>query len=154
MIGIETTVECGGWRRALPSVRRWAGRVYDAASARAPALKGSIALLLADDSRLKALNARHRSRDKATNVLSFPSGAQAPDFLGDIAIAYETCLREAREKHVRPADHASHLLVHGLLHLVGFDHETDGEALGMEALEVEILEALGVADPYAAEAVR
>ena len=146
---IETTIRGGRWRSALPSADRWAVRIHREACVRAPALNGSVALLLADDAALQALNRRFRGRAAPTNVLSFPSGASAPDFLGDIAVSYETCDREAREKGASFADHAAHLVVHGLLHLAGFDHENDRDALAMEALEAEILGALGVADPYA-----
>jgi probable rRNA maturation factor len=116
-----------------------------------------VSLYLADDAALRALNARWRGLDKPTNVLSFPSapseetGETAP--LGDIALAYETLKREAEDLGVPLADHYRHLLAHGFLHLIGYDHETDVEAERMEALETRILAALGVSDPYAREVV-
>lgn len=113
---------------------------------------GEIAVLLTDDEGIAALNARWRGLDKPTNVLSWPACdarllALAP-MIGDIALAYETCAREAAEEGKSFDDHAAHLVVHGALHLVGFDHETDAEAEAMEALERRILAGLGIADPY------
>ncbi|THD48802.1 MAG: rRNA maturation RNase YbeY [Bradyrhizobium sp.] len=112
---------------------------------------------LADDAHLRGLNARWRGIDKPTNVLSFPAFepsrlAQAR-LLGDIALAYETLAREAEDEGKPLADHYRHLVVHGFLHLVGFDHENDADAERMEATETRILARLGVADPYRAEAL-
>jgi probable rRNA maturation factor len=111
-----------------------------------------ISLLAADDARIAELNATFRGKPAPTNVLSWPSGekprAGEPRFLGDIALAYDTCLREAEARGVDPADHVTHLVAHGVLHLVGYDHETDAEADVMEALETKILERLGLPDPY------
>jgi probable rRNA maturation factor len=116
-----------------------------------------LAVMLTDDPGIRTLNRNWRGIDKPTNVLSFPAlqpeGARkpgdAPPMLGDIAIAYETLRREADEEG-KPFDHhLSHLAVHGFLHLVGYDHENDAEAEGMEALETEILAQLGIPDPYA-----
>ncbi len=107
----------------------------------------AFSVLLADDAALQALNRQWRGKDKPTNVLSFP----APDgagTLGDIAIAYETVAREAHEQGKTIADHATHLLVHGLLHLLGYDHEADSDAAEMEGLERDILARLDVSDPY------
>jgi len=116
-----------------------------------------IAVMLTDDVGIRTLNSNWRGIDKPTNVLSFPAlqptgprgDDDAPRMLGDIAIAYETMRREADEEQ-KPFDHhLSHLTVHGFLHLIGYDHETDDEAEEMEALEREILAHLGIADPYA-----
>jgi probable rRNA maturation factor len=116
-----------------------------------------LAIMLTDDAGIRTLNLNWRSIDKPTNVLSFPalqpSGGHepgdAPRMLGDIAIAYETTRREADDEQ-KPFDHhLSHLAVHGYLHLVGYDHEKDGEAEVMESLEGEILATLGIPDPYA-----
>ena len=117
-----------------------------------------LAVMLTDDAGIRTLNSNWRGIDKPTNVLSFPalrpptgvSGADdLPPLLGDIAIAYETARREADDEQ-KPFDHhLSHLTVHGFLHLVGYDHETDDEAEAMEALEIEILAQLGIPDPYA-----
>ena len=121
----------------------------------------STSVIFTSDEEIHALNREWRDRDKATNVLSFPMLTRdelldlAPDgppvLLGDIALAHETCAREAAEKGVTLTDHATHLLVHGLLHLAGHDHETSTEdAEAMEALEVKALAVLGIADPYRA----
>jgi len=139
---------------------------------------GDVSLRLADDAALRALNSRWRGIDKPTNVLSFPSAGPAfpaarsgppgaapkgvrkdarlatgYGALGDIALAFETLAREAGELGVPLADHYRHLVAHGFLHLIGYDHETDAEAERMEALETKILARLGVADPYAREVV-
>ncbi|HMA74277.1 MAG TPA: rRNA maturation RNase YbeY [Xanthobacteraceae bacterium] len=113
-----------------------------------------ISVLLCDDETIAGLNARWRGQDKPTNVLSFPAPAQqgaAPEkiSLGDIAIAYETLAREAGEQGKPVSNHLSHLVVHGFLHLVGYDHHEDGEAEEMERLERDILGRIGIADPYA-----
>jgi probable rRNA maturation factor len=118
-----------------------------------------LAVMLTDDAGIRTLNQNWRGIDKPTNVLSFPAlqppaGREfddAPRMLGDIAIAYETTRREADDEQ-KPFDHhLSHLAVHGFLHLVGYDHENDSDAETMEALEREILAALGVSDPYAGQ---
>ena len=118
-------------------------------------------LLFTSDAEVHTLNREWRMRDKPTNVLSFPMlereelaslGADGPPvMLGDIALAYETCAREAADKGVSLEAHATHLIVHGLLHLAGHDHvESDTQAEQMEALETAILAKLGIADPYGA----
>ena len=100
---------------------------------------------------MRALNRTWRGKDAATDVLSFPASdtSIAPGPLGDIALAYETAYKEAREASLGFANHVSHLVVHGMLHLVGFDHMHDGEAERMENLERKVLASLGIADPYA-----
>lgn len=125
-----------------------------------PRLVASV--LFTSDAEVHALNREWRERDKPTNVLSFPMLEHAeleeledsggpPVMLGDIALAFETCAREAAEKGVSLEDHAAHLIVHGLLHLAGHDHvDSDAQAEAMEALETRILAKLGIADPYAA----
>ena len=125
----------------------------NASYALAPELAGGeIAIALASDAEIRALNARFRGQDKPTNVLTFPSApladTSASDASGDIVIAYETLLREASAEGKDPLHHLAHLTVHGLLHLAGYDHESDGEAEEMEALERRILFNLGIADPY------
>src|ERR1700676_2915488 len=119
--------------------------------------EAELAVMLTDDAGIRTLNSNWRSIDKPTNVLSFPAlqppGGQEPDnaprMLGDIAIAYETTRREADEEQKPFNHHLSHLAVHGFLHLVGYDHEKDGEAEVMESLERDILASLGIPDPYA-----
>jgi probable rRNA maturation factor len=118
-----------------------------------------VSVLFTSDVEVHALNREWRQRDKATNVLSFPMLEREeletlapdgpPEMLGDIALAYETCSREAAEKGVTLEAHAAHLIVHGLLHLAGHDHvDSDEQAEAMEALETRILAKLGIADPY------
>ena len=116
-----------------------------------------LAVMLTDDAGIRTLNLNWRGIDKPTNVLSFPAlqptGSGAPDdaprMLGDIAIAYETTRKEADEEQKPFEHHLSHLAVHGFLHLIGHDHEKDDDAEAMEGLEQEILEHLGIPDPYA-----
>ena len=141
-----------------------AERASEAAAQVAPELGNprlSASLLFTSDDDIHTLIREWRQRDKPTNVLSFPmlergellalAGDGPPVLLGDIALAHETCAREAAEKGVPLADHAAHLIIHGLLHLAGHDHETSAEdAEAMEALEVKALAILGVADPYGA----
>ena len=118
-----------------------------------------VSVKLSDDAEVQQLNAAYRGKDKPTNVLSFPMvqqdlieainiGDDGETLLGDIILAHETCAREAAERGISLADHATHLIVHGTLHLVGHDHENDAEADTMEALETRALETLGLADPY------
>jgi probable rRNA maturation factor len=109
-----------------------------------------VSLLFCDDAAIRALNQRWRGQDKPTNVLSFPAAAGPGDvdILGDIAIAFETMQREAASDDKSLAAHFSHLVVHGLLHLLGYDHETDAEAEEMEGLERDVLASLGIDDPY------
>ncbi len=133
--------------------------VYDAveAVARFPGLlsrDASVSIALASDEEVTALNAAYRGKTAPTNVLSFPAGRAAPPgFLGDVALAAETVAREAQQQGVSVVHHVQHLVVHGLLHLIGYDHEADGDAERMEALETSILAGLGVADPYADEPI-
>src|ERR1700722_8280886 len=144
------------WRR-LPRARPIAREtIAAAAESGAPGEGSDVSLCLADDAALRALNLSWRGIDKPTNVLSFPAAPGRPGeatTLGDIALAYETLAREAENLGVPLADHYRHLLAHGFLHLIGYDHETDAEAERMEALETRILARLGVGDPYAREVV-
>src|SRR5207302_10426900 len=130
---------------------RQAGEV--AAAAR-PGTAGELAIVLTDDSAVRALNRTWRRKDQATNVLSFPAPASpvrgAPRPLGDIVIAYETTAREALAEHKSFRHHLAHLAVHGFLHLAGYDHEADEEAEAMERLEIAILARLKVPNPYIA----
>ncbi len=123
----------------------------------------TVSLLFTTDEQVHALNREWRAKDKPTNVLSFPMltgdelrdltsdgpPAMPPVPLGDLALAFETCSREAEEKTIALEDHAAHLIVHGLLHLAGYDHETsDADAEEMEAIEVKALARMGIGDPY------
>lgn len=114
---------------------------------------GEVSILFTSDEAVQVLNRDWRGKDKPTNVLSFPAddfpamdGVPVP--LGDIALAYETCAREAGEKEVTVFDHLTHLILHGILHLLGYDHLTDEEATEMEDLERRLLARLEIADPY------
>jgi probable rRNA maturation factor len=123
-----------------------------AAAATPASAQAELSVLLTDDAAIRALNAQWRHRDEPTNVLSFPApqvGAAQPRLLGDIVIAYETTAREAATEHKRLDHHLAHLTVHGFLHLLGYDHESETEAEAMERLEREILARLDIADPYA-----
>ena len=122
-----------------------------------PQLAGSprqveLSVRLAGDDEVRSMNAHWRGKDKPTNVLSFPSDMPTPPgeprHLGDVALAFETVAREAAEEGKSVPDHVAHLVVHGILHLLGADHETDGEADAMEAREIEALARIGIADPY------
>jgi probable rRNA maturation factor len=106
----------------------------------------AVTILLADDKRLKALNRDYRGANRPTNVLSFP--AAQPEYLGDIAIAYPVVAREARAQGKSFANHAAHLALHGVLHLLGYDHIKKSEASAMESLEIKLLATLGIASPY------
>ena len=116
---------------------------------------GGVAILFADDATVHDLNARFRGKDKPTNVLSFPSGEEPdeavpePVHIGDIALAWETCEKEAAEKGIPLKDHAAHLILHGILHLFGYDHVDEDDAAIMENLETTLLARMGIADPYA-----
>ena len=151
-MNLAIACEHDGWT-ALGDVHALFERAANAALAGAQAATDcEISLLLADDARLHELNRAYRGKDAPTNVLAFPAPGRhgpGPLFLGDIAMAYETLLREAREQDKAPADHASHLMVHGVLHLLGYDHMNERDAAAMEALERDILCRIGIADPYA-----
>ena len=132
-----------GWKAALPSAARLVRR---AARAALGMRGGALTVALAADLQVRRLNARHRGKDRPTNVLSYPSHDRP--FLGDIVLARQTVWREARAQGKTAAAHVSHLVVHGTLHLLGYDHLRDGQARRMEGLERRILARLGIADPY------
>lgn len=132
-------------------IRHWVTATLGAASAEAV---GDVSVKVVNAREMQALNRDYRDTDKATNVLSFPAApvaglpAAAAGLLGDIAICAEIVFDEAREQQKAPAAHWAHMLVHGTLHLLGYDHEDADDAAAMEALETQILDAGGVADPY------
>ncbi len=150
---VDTIVEDERWQALdLPAL---AGRAAAAALAAAGLDPEAceIGLLAADDARIAALNAEWRGKAGPTNVLSWPSAdgpatPGEPRFLGDLALALDTCAAEAQAAGIAAPDHVTHLVVHGVLHLLGHDHEDDAEAEAMEALERKVLASLGVADPY------
>ena len=144
---IEIEIEDGAWTRAMPDA---AGLAREAATvAAALGGEGSIAILFTNDEAVRRLNARFRDRDAATNVLAFPAAANVEGHLGDIALAFGVCAREAAEQDKVLVDHLRHLVIHGVLHLLGYDHQAEDQARRMEAVERDLLTALGVADPYA-----
>lgn len=163
MSGITLVVEDEGWRRHR-GIQAQLKRAAEAAR-KAARLKGNITILLSGDGKLAALNHDFRGKNKPTNVLSFPgaesmngrtagrsASAAAPGYAGDIAIAHGVTAAEAKMAGKTFIDHASHLVVHGVLHLAGYDHVRPKDARVMEPLEVKILKRLGIADPYAAHA--
>lgn len=151
MIDIE--VEDAAWSAALAHPEALAREAAQATfeRSRGQAASGSLVILLTDDATVRDLNNRFRGKDSATNVLSFPAAANGAGHLGDLALAYGVCAGEARAQGKPLGHHLQHLVTHGVLHLLGYDHETDVQAEEMEGLERVILAGLGVADPYAAE---
>jgi probable rRNA maturation factor len=153
-IAIDLSITCVAWKRALPSVARVARSAAHAALAQSGKKTGAaeLSLVLANDATVQDLNARWRGKDAPTNVLAFasdePPAKGKPVLLGDVVLAYQTVAREAKEQHKRLADHLRHLVIHGVLHLLGYDHIKATPAKRMEALETRILASLGVADPY------
>jgi probable rRNA maturation factor len=147
MNGITLLVEDKGWRahRGLQTRLTLAAE----AARKAARLKGDVTILLSGDKKLAALNHDFRGKDKPTNVLSFPGHG---GYAGDIAIAYGVTAAEAKAASKTFIDHATHLVVHGVLHLAGYDHERAKDAAVMEPLEVKILKRLSIADPYAVSA--
>jgi probable rRNA maturation factor len=151
---IDVVIESARWRRA-PRAASVVRRAIGAATP-AQARDAELAVILTSDRAIRTLNRRWRGRDKSTNVLSFPAPSArkkswrgAPRHLGDIVLAYETVAREARAEG-KPLDHhLAHLALHGFLHLLGYDHESHGQAEAMERRERRILARLGVPDPYA-----
>jgi probable rRNA maturation factor len=163
---VETMIEDARWEAfGLAAVAERAGRAV-LARLELPGAGFAISLMGCDDARIAVLNADFRGKPQPTNVLSWPSQERGAEFageapeppepgeaddpepLGDIAIAWETCAREAGEQDKPMVDHVTHLVVHGMLHLLGYDHVEEEDAALMEGLEVRILASLGVSDPY------
>ena len=151
---IDVLVDSDRWNEPAKA-RSIVRRAVAQAAATASTTGTELAIVLTDDSAIRQLNRLWRGIDAATNVLSFPSKqtTDEPSHLGDIVLAYETIAREATAEGKPFAHHLAHLTVHGFLHLIGYDHETDAEAERMEALETRILTRLGVGDPNAREVV-
>lgn len=149
-ISIETSIEAGDWPDVAEALDRAATEAWSVAGDGNPA---AVAVALTDDEGIRQLNRDFRQKDRATDVLSFPAGEpllpEGQAFLGDIALALEFIRREADLENKRFEDHLSHLFVHGLLHLIGYDHETAAEAAVMENLERDILARMEIGDPYA-----
>jgi len=155
-VAIDIATPMRQWTDLLPDVEdlvRSAATAAWRASGDGTAAAVEISVVLADDAMVRTLNRDHRGKDKPTNVLSFPIGTAggvdaAPTMLGDVVLACETVMAEAAAQGKSVADHLRHLVVHGVLHLTGHDHEDDAEAERMERLETRILADLGVGDPY------
>lgn len=152
MIGafeIDVLVEAPGWDIALGGDAEAFAQKILGHAAKAEKLKGAVSVLLTHDAAMQSLNKAFRGQDKPTNVLSFPAAAPAHGLIGDLAIGLETVTAEARASAKPIAAHTAHMLVHGLLHLLGHDHVEDAAAQAMEARERALLGELGYADPYA-----
>ncbi len=154
---IDVKVEAGAW----PAAAKLKALAKRAVTAATPSLSvrftpdSEISLLFTDDAHIRVLNRQYRSQDKPTNVLSFPGPSAGNVFgplIGDLVFAEETIAREAEVDAMPFEDHLTHLIVHGFLHLLGYDHEVEREAILMEGLETAILAGLGIADPYGGEA--
>jgi probable rRNA maturation factor len=148
---IEIEIEDPAWTHALPQAEALARAAAEAALTQVAPDAGGAVLLLTSDDEVRRLNAAFREQDKPTNVLSFPAAANPEAHLGDVALAFGVCAGEAAQQGKPLSAHLQHLVAHGVLHLLGYDHESADEAEIMEGLERDILAALGVADPYAAE---
>jgi probable rRNA maturation factor len=159
---IGVTIRDAAWRTALPDARQVTRQAALAALAlSAPPDADELAVVLADDAMLRALNRDYRGIDEATNVLAFaygesePPSATAPgagaanEVLGDVVIALETAAAEAKKSGRGLDQHLSHLVIHGVLHLLGYDHGNDGDAETMEEIEIRALADIGIANPYA-----
>ncbi|MGF1462453.1 MAG: rRNA maturation RNase YbeY [Maricaulaceae bacterium] len=140
---------CEDWREIAPDPETWVRRTLDVARELHPAA-GAAAIALADDAFVRALNWDHRGKDRPTNVLAFPASteAAAQGELGDIVLAYETVAREACDIGLELHWRLVHLIIHGYLHLCGWDHQTEAEAVRMEQAEREVMARLGGPDPY------
>lgn len=139
-------VEEKGWQKAMPNFYKTIDNCLSAI-AQAIEMEGEVSFLLTNDAAMQKLNKKYKSKDKPTNVLSFPQNEKG--LLGDIIISLETVQKEAQEQEKTFYDHFCHMIVHGVLHLCGYDHEQSKKAQKeMEALEVEILSELGVEDPF------
>jgi len=147
---IDVEIEDAGWTAALPETEALTRRAAEAALLSEGADGEGVTLLLTGDAEVQDLNARFRGKDKPTNVLSFPAPPNPEKHLGDVALALGVCAREAQEQGKPLAHHLQHLVVHGVLHLLGYDHMSEDEAEAMEGLERVILAGLGIPDPYAA----
>ncbi|MCQ8782170.1 rRNA maturation RNase YbeY [Mangrovibrevibacter kandeliae] len=156
-LGLSLAVEDPAWERLGLDLERLVRRSLEAAAAGVPYgvdLATEVGITFSNDAAVQALNAEWRGKDKPTNILSFPLVELAPGdrpapMMGDLILARETVLAEARSEAKAVEHHICHLLVHGFLHLAGFDHQDDAEAERMEALEIAILHRLDIPDPYA-----
>ncbi|MBS0295003.1 MAG: rRNA maturation RNase YbeY [Proteobacteria bacterium] len=149
---IEIEVEEDAWLRDLPDCEAIARASAEAALTAGEArVDAEVSILLAEDDEVAALNAQFRDKPQPTNVLSFPAMEMARPHLGDVILAHGVCAREAHDQGKPLRAHLSHLVAHGVLHLLGWDHQTDAEAEEMESLERTVLAKLGIPDPYATQ---
>ena len=147
MVDLDLRVAEPEWTKNLPDLEAICQRALDAGAAQKGAV-GEVAVLLTDNAEIQDLNRDWRGKDKPTDVLSFPADPMDKPFLGDIAVAIGVTQDDARTRDLSLDQHLSHLLIHGLLHLLGHDHKDDTEAAEMEALEIAALASLGWPDPY------
>ena len=154
VLKIDIKIEASGWTDLVPQLEQTISAPAEAAVAAClyDRRDTELSVLMTSDERMAALNQEWRGKDGATNVLSFPGDLHGPGplVLGDIALALETVRVEADKSGIPVADHLVHLVVHGVLHLLGHDHETESEAQRMETLETEVLRSLGIPDPHGA----
>ena len=153
---VDVSVSCPLWTEALTGAEglsRDAARAAYRVAGPGPG-PAEASIVLADDAFVQGLNREYRNQDKPTNVLSFPASAppeaapDAPRLLGDIVVAYETASGEAADQKKPLGDHLCHLVVHGMLHLLGLDHQTASQTEAMEKLEIDVLAGLDIANPY------
>lgn len=158
---VALRIDGAAWKKELPDVKKLVKTAATAAwlagntgDFKLPVKSAEVSVLLTDDAAVHALNKAYRGIDRPTNVLSFAALDDEdepivnPLLLGDIAVAFETTKREAQDQKISTADHLFHLIVHGVLHLIGYDHMTDADAAEMEALEIKILARNGMDNPY------
>ena len=151
----DVLIEAGGWPDGVRLVWLTDRAIRSAVAVAQPVLApaAEVSLVFTDDAHVRELNRRYRGKNAATNVLSFPAASVEPGrfgpLLGDIVLAREAVFHEAAETGIAPEAHLTHLIVHGFLHLLGYDHDDEKAAAMMEGLETAILAALGIADPYA-----
>ena len=155
---IDVTIDCSQWSNALPEPEACAKNaceaVFQNVKTDSSNQSAEVSILLTNDLMMRSLNNEYRNQDKPTNVLSFPSDSKGgpitnfPILLGDIIVAFETSFNEAFTENKKLSDHLCHLIVHGMLHLMGFDHQVSADADVMEDIEISVLQKLNIANPY------
>ena len=147
MIELDLRISEPAWSNTIPDLDSVCQTALNAGAVKM-SVRGEVSVLLTDDSEIQSLNRQWRDKDRPTAVLSFPADPVDAPFLGDIAVALGVTQSDADARDLTLPQHLSHLLIHGLLHLLGHDHKDDTEAAEMEALEIEALASLGWPDPY------